>query len=108
VGPNGAGKTTLAQVVTTWLWPTSGRVMILGQEIGTVDTRELRTRIGYAGSGLERAIRDEVTALDVVMPARHAALGPWWHHYTDEDRERAAALLERLGVGAFVGSAMGI
>ena len=108
VGPNGAGKTTLAQIVTTWLWPTSGRVTILGQEIGTVDTRDLRTRIGYAGSGLERAIRDEVTALDVVMTARHAALGPWWHHYTDEDRDRAAGLLERLGMGDLVGSAMGI
>jgi iron complex transport system ATP-binding protein len=108
VGPNGAGKTTLAQVVTTWLWPTSGRVVILGHEIGTVDTRELRTGIGYAGSGLERGIRDEVTALDVVMTARHAALGPWWHHYTDEDRERAAGLLKRLGIGHLAGSAMGI
>ena len=108
VGPNGAGKTTLAQVVTTWLWPTSGRVGILGREIGAVDTRELRTMIGYAGSGLERAIRDEVTALDVVMTARHAALGPWWHHYTDEDRNRAAGLLERLGMGALAGAAMGI
>jgi iron complex transport system ATP-binding protein len=108
VGPNGAGKTTLVQVASSYLWPTSGSVRVLGQTIGDADARILRERIGYAGSGLERAIGDEVTALDLVVSARHAALGTWWHRYTDDDRERAHALLERLGVGAFAASPMGI
>ncbi len=108
VGPNGAGKTTLVQVATTYLWPTTGSVRVLGQTIGEVDSRILRERIGYAGSGLERAIDDAVTALDVVVTARHAALGPWWHHYTDQDRDRARTLLDRLGVLAFAKSPMGI
>ena len=108
VGPNGAGKTTLLQVASTYLWPTSGSVRVLGRTIGEVDARTLRESIGYAGSGLERVIDDAVSAQDLVMTARHAALGPWWHRYTDEDRERARSLLDRLGVLAFAASPMGI
>jgi len=108
VGPNGAGKTTLVQVASTYLWPTTGSVAILGSEIGTIDARTLREKIGYAGSALERAISDEVTALEVVMTARHAALGPWWHRYTDGDRARARSLLDRLGVGDLADHTMGI
>ncbi len=98
VGPNGAGKTTLIEIASTMLWPSRGSVSILGRAIGTVDTRTLRTAIGYAGSGLERRIADGLTALEVVMTARHAALGPWWHAYDDADRARAAALLDRVGL----------
>ncbi len=100
-GANGSGKTTLLQVVSTYLWPSTGSVEVLGERIGEVDARELRRRIGYAGSGLERSIDDAISALDVVTTARHAALGPWWHRYTDADRERARALLDRVGVGGF-------
>ncbi|MBA3877133.1 MAG: iron ABC transporter ATP-binding protein [Anaerolinea sp.] len=100
-GPNGSGKTTLLQIASTYLWPSAGSVAVLGRRIGGVDARELRETIGYAGSALERAISDDVTALDVVMTARHAALAPWWHRYTDADRARARDLLDRMGVGAF-------
>ena len=34
------------------------------------------------------------------MTARYAALAPWWHQYTDADRARAVALLERFRCGA--------
>ena len=33
------------------------------------------------------------------MAAKHAALETWWHTYDDSDRERARALLERMGCG---------
>jgi iron complex transport system ATP-binding protein len=107
-GPNGSGKTTLLQVVSTYLWPSRGAVAVLGERIGAVDARTLRETIGYAGSGLERAISDDVAALDVVMTARHAALAPWWHRYTDEDRARAQRLLDRMGVGGFADRPFGL
>jgi iron complex transport system ATP-binding protein len=34
-----------------------------------------------------------MTAAEVVMTARYAALAPWWHQYTDSDRARAHQLL---------------
>ncbi|MBM4409101.1 MAG: ATP-binding cassette domain-containing protein, partial [Chloroflexi bacterium] len=52
IGPNGSGKTTLLQVLSTYLWPTRGRVSVLGEELGSVDARELRRRVGYASSAL--------------------------------------------------------
>jgi iron complex transport system ATP-binding protein len=108
VGPNGSGKTTLAQVASTYLWPTTGAVEVLGETIGRVDARELRRRIGYAGAGLEAAIDPALSALDVVMTARHAALGPWWHTFTDEDRLRAHRLLDEIGAGGLADRPFGL
>ena len=34
-----------------------------------------------------------MTAAEVVMTAKYAALAPWWHTYTDADRDRAHTLL---------------
>jgi iron complex transport system ATP-binding protein len=107
LGPNGSGKTTLAQVASTYLWPTTGAVEVLGEQIGRVDARELRRRVGYAGAGLEAAIDPQLTALDVVVTARHAALAPWWHEFTDADRERAHDLLAEIGAGDLAGHAFG-
>ena len=107
VGPNGSGKTTLVHVASTYLWPTTGSVEVLGQAIGGVDARELRRRVGYAGAGLESAIDPGLTALDVVVTARHAALAPWWHTYTTGDRDRARELLDDIGAGGLHDRAFG-
>ena len=37
-----------------------------------------------------------MTAAQVVMTARYAALAPWWHQYTEADKERAIVLLDRF------------
>jgi iron complex transport system ATP-binding protein len=108
IGPNGSGKTTLAQVASTYLWPTTGAVEVLGATIGRVDARELRRRIGYAGAGLEAAIDPALSALDVVVTARHAALGPWWHTFSDEDRRRAHRLLAEIGAGGLADRPFGL
>jgi ATP-binding cassette subfamily B protein len=45
VGPSGAGKSTLFQLLLRFYDPTSGRVMIDGVDIKTVDPKELRSHI---------------------------------------------------------------
>lgn len=107
VGPNGSGKTTLLRIVSTYLWPSAGRVAVLGETIGATDARELRRRIGYASPALAGEIPPELTARDVVVTARHAALGPWWHEYTRDDLARADGLLERLGCGGLADRTFG-
>ncbi len=99
LGPNGSGKTTLLSVVGLTLWPTAGTVDILGARYGKIDTRDLRKRIGAAGSAVEAMLRDDLSPLQLVLSARHAATEPWWHEFSDEDRARARALLDELGVG---------
>ncbi len=99
IGPNGSGKTTLLSVIGLELWPTTGVVEVLGARYGRVDSRELRKRIGTAGSAIEGAFRQDLTPMTLVMTARHAATEPWWHVYTDADRDRARGLLDGLEMG---------
>jgi iron complex transport system ATP-binding protein len=99
LGPNGSGKTTLLRVVSMYLHPTAGRVRVLGETVGRVDVRAIRPRVGLASAALADLVRPTVSASDAVMTARHGALEAWWHRYTDADRARAVALLERFGVG---------
>ena len=99
LGPNGSGKSTLLRIAGLHLHPTTGTVRVLGEELGRSDVRALRTRIGYASASLADAFRPDLPTIDVVMTARHGALEPWWHDYTDNDRSRARDLLKRMGCG---------
>ncbi|MFL5778203.1 MAG: ABC transporter ATP-binding protein [Chloroflexota bacterium] len=99
LGPNGSGKSTLLQVVDLATRPTTGTVDVLGARLGRIDAREHRRRIGYAASSVEETMNPGLTPVDLVMSARHGALEPWWHSYEPADRQRAADLLDRLGVG---------
>ena len=100
VGPNGSGKTTLLRIASTYLWPSRGRVEVLGETIGRTDARELRRRIGYVSAALADEIDPALTALDIVLSARQAALAPWWATFTADDRRRAAGGLARLGLAS--------
>ena len=97
LGANGSGKTTLLRIAALYEHPTTGTVEVLGQPLGSTDVRRLRHRVGFVSPALAQMLRSHLTAADVVMTARHGALEPWWHDYTDADRERAAALLDQVG-----------
>ena len=45
LGPNGSGKSTLARVIMGQMWPTAGRVHVLGEEFGQTDLNKLRESI---------------------------------------------------------------
>jgi iron complex transport system ATP-binding protein len=100
LGANGSGKTTLLRIASMYEHPSSGSVRVLGEELGRTDVRTLRARVGYASAALASQFRPELSAIEVVMTAKHAALEPWWHRYDDDDRRRAVDCLERMGVGA--------
>lgn len=100
LGPNGSGKTTLVRIASLYEHPTSGSVDVLGGRLGRIDVRRHRERIGLVSAALADQLRGDLAALDVVVTAKHAALEPWWHEYEPADRDRARALLERVGVGA--------
>jgi osmoprotectant transport system ATP-binding protein len=47
VGPSGSGKTTSLKMVNRLIEPTSGAILIDGQDVTTEDPVQLRRRIGY-------------------------------------------------------------
>ncbi|MEU9159098.1 ATP-binding cassette domain-containing protein [Streptomyces sp. NPDC048424] len=47
VGPSGCGKTTTMKMVNRLIDPTSGRILLGGEDIAAADPVELRRRIGY-------------------------------------------------------------
>jgi iron complex transport system ATP-binding protein len=97
LGPNGSGKTTLLRVAGLYLHPSRGEVEVLGHRWGRVDVRRLRARIGFVSPALAGMLRPQVTAAEVVMAAREAALETWWHSYDAGDRAHADELLDRVG-----------
>ncbi len=107
IGPNGAGKTTLLQVLSTHIYPSDGLVGILQELVGTVDVFELRPRIGLTSVALAERIPSEERVADVVVSASYAVLGRWREQYDDLDHNRAAALLEEVGVSHLADRAFG-
>lgn len=47
VGPSGCGKTTTMKMINKLIQPSSGKILIDGQDINAIDTIELRLNIGY-------------------------------------------------------------
>ena len=101
LGPNGAGKTTLLQVASAALFPSRGRVELLGEVFGQVDLGELRTRVGLSSAVLGDRIPGHERALDVVITASYGVVGRWHERYDPADLARAEDLLARVGLRAF-------
>jgi iron complex transport system ATP-binding protein len=99
LGPNGAGKTSLLQLASGYLHPTRGTLHVLGRQLGHVDVRLLRQRIGMVSAAVTRMLVPGVAAVDVVLAGRYAHLEPWWREYSDDDRRRAEGLLAGAGFG---------
>ncbi|MBU6279916.1 MAG: ABC transporter ATP-binding protein [Actinomycetales bacterium] len=98
LGPNGAGKTTLLNIAAAQLFPTVGMVHILGEELGSVDVSELRTRIGWSSALLASEIPAEETVHNVVLTGAYAVTGRWREEYDSTDALRARGLVDEWGL----------
>lgn len=52
LGGSGSGKTTTLKMVNRLIEPSGGRVLLEGQDVGTLPAWELRRRVGYVFQGI--------------------------------------------------------
>jgi iron complex transport system ATP-binding protein len=107
MGPNGAGKTTLLSLAAGRMFPTSGTVRVLDEELGAVDLAELRPRIGWASAVIVSDIPAHEATVDVVMTGAHAVTGRWRESYDTVDVDRAHGLLRTWGLANLAGRTFG-
>jgi ABC-type methionine transport system ATPase subunit len=94
VGPSGAGKSTLAQCVNLLTLPTSGSVVVNGDDLTTLSSKKLRVarrRIGtvFQSAGL---FERRTAAENVALPLEYLGVT------AGETRTRVAELLDRVGL----------
>lgn len=74
LGPNGSGKSTLSRILGGHVWPTAGRVRVLGEEFGQTDLAELRQSIRLVQPAGPYDIQPTLTARQVVLSGFFATL----------------------------------
>ncbi|MEU7038352.1 betaine/proline/choline family ABC transporter ATP-binding protein [Streptomyces sp. NPDC046237] len=91
VGPSGCGKTTTMMMVNRLIEPTSGRILVDGEDIAKVDPVRLRRNIGYViqqvGLFPHRTILDNTATVPALLGWKKA-----------KARARAAELLDLVGL----------
>ncbi|NBW41414.1 ATP-binding cassette domain-containing protein [bacterium] len=95
LGSNGSGKSLLLKMVSGYLFPTDGRVSILGRKFGECDLRELRRSIGWVSLELQFLFPTTATVQDVVTSGLSSHLGVFTTP-RDEDTKKVAAMLEEF------------
>lgn len=96
LGPNGCGKTTLVQIAGARLMPSKGAVSVVGERFGRSDLRTLRARVSLVSAATVRMLRPFLSAREVVVTGRDAALYPLPHRYSAADWAEADRALERV------------
>ena len=94
IGHTGSGKSTLAQHINGLLKPTSGRVLLEGQDIHQkgFDKREVRKAVGLVFQYPEHQLFEETVAKDVGFGPKNLGLSD------AEIKERVVEALQKVGL----------
>jgi branched-chain amino acid transport system ATP-binding protein len=87
IGPNGAGKTTVINLLTGMLKPTSGRILLEGQDITDMPVHE-RVRRGLSRTFQINQLYPDLTPLETIGLAVSERLGrggDWWRRMGTRD-----------------------
>lgn len=102
LGPSGVGKSTLLRTLNFLVRPSSGSVMVDGQDLGKMSGKELlqaRQHIGMIFQ--EFNLVNRMSVLTNVLCGRLGALGFWralTYSFPRQDQERAVRALARAGL----------
>ena len=100
IGSNGAGKTTFVNMITGYLKPDQGSIVLEDRDITALGPRQI-TQLGVARSFQIPQLCAEMSVLDNMIVAAacgDGALSFWKPAHTQDKEERAHALLDRFGL----------
>jgi branched-chain amino acid transport system ATP-binding protein len=102
VGPNGAGKTTLFNLLTGFLKPSAGRILLAGRDL-TGQRPEQVARLGVARSFQITSLFPQLTPRQHVELALQSSTTLGWRFWRSEEQlgrfsERARELLDEVGL----------
>ncbi|CAI6081335.1 ABC transporter ATP-binding protein [Cohnella sp. JJ-181] len=99
LGRNGCGKSTLLEMITGYMFPTSGTVDVLGHRFGRVDVREVRKKIGNIGPSLIEKLIGRDPVWEIIVGGMNAYLRIY-EEIPEEVKARAREELDRVGLGS--------
>lgn len=99
LGPNGSGKSTLLKLLSKRIHPFggAGTVKVDGKERASQE--EVRRHLGIVAAELGEGLLADFTVEEIALSGLYNTLGVTaFRDVTDQDRQRALASLERVGV----------
>jgi phosphonate transport system ATP-binding protein len=105
IGPSGTGKSTLIRCINRLVEPTAGEIVFEGRDLARLGKHELRAARRHIGMVFqEYNLVERLTVMENVLCGRLGYVSPlkaWLRRFPARDVERAFALLDTVGLGAF-------
>ena len=109
VGANGSGKTTFLNIITGYLTPDSGRILVMNEDATGLAPR-LVTKLGVARSFQVPQLYTSMTVLEGMLLSISAAANQssnfWKPMYRDTWKSEALETLERFGLDDYANRAV--
>lgn len=95
IGPNGCGKSTLLRTLSRLLKPSGGTVVLDGEDIGRLRTRDVAKKLGLLPQ--TPVAPDGLTVADLVARGRHPHQS-WLRQWSSDDADVVRRALAMTGV----------
>lgn len=98
IGPNGCGKSTLLRAMSRLLIPTSGQVLLNGEDIHLQPSRDVAKKLGLLP---QSAIApDGIKVMDLVARGRFPHQ-KWFQPWSEEDQKSVESAMQATGIAEF-------